>query len=63
LYQRESIEQKEEISILRNIIHRLNIELSAYQAKFPSPMLQSSLKVNFTVINFFILLDTSICFL
>lgn len=37
-------EYKEEISILRNITHRLNIELSGYQARYPSGLLQSSLK-------------------
>jgi len=35
---------KEEISILRNITYRLNIELSAYQARYPSGLLQASLK-------------------
>jgi len=36
--------KNEEISILRNITHRLNIELSAYQARYPSGLLQASLK-------------------
>ncbi len=32
-------ELKEEIDALKNIIYHLNIELSSYQAKYPSPSL------------------------
>ena len=38
-------ELKNEVQALRSIIFRLNIELSSFQAKFPSPSLQNSLKV------------------
>ena len=43
-YQNEFKSKNEEISILRQITHRLNIELSAYQARYPSGLLQASLK-------------------
>lgn len=36
---------KSEINALRNIVYRLNIELSLYQSKYPSPSLQAGLKV------------------
>ena len=38
-------ELKDEISILRNLIYRLNVELSYHQAKNPSQNLQTSIKV------------------
>ena len=38
-------EHQEEISILRNIVYRLNAELNDYQIKYPSPSLQKSIKV------------------
>ncbi len=38
-------EHQEEISILRNIVFRLNAELSDYQIRYPSPSLHKSIKV------------------
>lgn len=36
-----------DINLLRNLVYRLNVELSNYQAKNPSPSLRSSIKVAF----------------
>jgi hypothetical protein len=36
---------KNEVHVLRSIVYKLNIELSNYQSKYPSPALQTSLKV------------------
>ncbi|CAF0754557.1 unnamed protein product [Brachionus calyciflorus] len=37
-------ELNREVSLLRNLVYRLNVELSSYQAKYPSPSLKTSLK-------------------
>lgn len=34
---------KEEISVLRKLVHRLNIELSKYQSTYPSKSIKSTL--------------------
>ena len=46
-------ELKEEIDALRNIIYHLNIELSSYQAKYPSPSLLAHDVILFYFILFF----------
>lgn len=36
---------KEEVLSLRSITYRLNVELSSYQSKYPSPSLEASINV------------------
>ena len=40
-------EQSDEIVALRDVISHLNTELSAYQAKYQSPVLKQAMEVNF----------------
>ena len=52
-------EYKEEIAILRDLVHRLNVELSRYQAMHPSSTLKSTLSVRFLVRKFKISLHSN----